>query len=115
LKAGLYTEQYQIIQLISNFITIGFILLVFVTVIKQVWNMVSKPVEATATVIDRRESSYTKYTPAPIQATDYIIVFKSGDKSLSFSTSIWNYDAVKKGQHGILKYKGNHMISFITK
>ena len=82
---------------------------------KLIGNHGVKSIEIAAAVIDKRESSYTKYTPVPQQATDYVLVFKSGEKSLSFFTSIWIYDSVKKGDYGTLKYKGSHLIGFEQK
>jgi len=102
----------KLFEIFNYCIVISMFLLVSIIAIKLIRNRVSKPVEISATVMDKRKSDYTKYTPVPEQATDYILVFKSGNKKLSFATSVWNYDSVKKGQHGILKYQGSHMISF---
>ncbi|MDF2632190.1 MAG: hypothetical protein K0Q85_786 [Caproiciproducens sp.] len=87
-------------------------LLVLIIAIKLIRNRVAKPVEISATVMDKRKSDYTKYIPVPELTTDYIFVFQSENKKLTFATSMWNYDSVKKGQHGVLKYQGSHMISF---
>ena len=109
---GFYTNLFEIF---NYCLVIGILLLVLIIVIKLIRNRVLKPVGISATVIDKRKSSYTKYTPVPQQTADYIIVFSRGNKKLSFATSIWNYDSVKIGQQGVLRYRGNHMISFTSK
>jgi hypothetical protein len=102
-----------LISQIVNYCVAGIVLLlVLLMAIKLIRNQFSKPVEVQATVMDKRKSTYQKYTPAPEQAEDYILVFQSGNKSLSFLTSAWNYDSVEKGDHGTLKYRGSHLIEF---
>jgi hypothetical protein len=101
---------------IPSYLISGLFLSIFVMiVIRFIRNFISKSIVISATVTDKKESQYIRYTPAPEQITDYILIFKSGGKSLSFTTSFWNYDSVRIGDHGMLEYKGNHLIGFKQK
>ena len=102
-----------LISQIINYCVAGIgLLLVLLIAIKLIRNQFSKPIEVQATIIDKRKSTYQKYTPVPEHGEDYILVFQSGNKSLSFLTSAWNYDSVEKGDHGTLKYRGSRLIGF---
>lgn len=103
----------DLISQIANYCLIGgFLLIGLLIVMKLIRNRIGRLMEVQATVMDKRKSTYQKYTPVPEHAEDYILVFQSGNKRLSFLTSAWNYDSVEKGDRGTLKYRGSHLIGF---
>lgn len=104
------------INIINYCITGLLSLLVLLIVVRLIWSLLAKAVTVSATVTDKRKSSYTKYTPVPQPVTDYILVFTANNgKKLNFTTNPWNYEVIKKGDKGILKYRGNRFISFEPK
>ncbi len=104
------------INIINYCITGLLLLLVLLAAGRLIWSRLAKAVTIPATVADKRQSSYTKYTPVPQPVTDYILVFTTNNgKKLNFTTNSWNYEVIKKGDKGILKYRGNRFISFEPK
>jgi hypothetical protein len=77
-------------------------------------NCFGKTITVKAKIIDKLATTYktTSLNPNSSTVTDYVIVFYAKGKSIRFKTSVWLYDSVKKGQIGILKYKGIRLISF---
>ena len=92
----------NLLEIFSYCIVIGMFLLVFIIAIKLIRNRVAKSVEISATVIDKRKSDYTKYTPVPEQTTDYILVFQSKNKKLSLAFLI--FYGVKQNKNSIRSF-----------
>jgi hypothetical protein len=63
-----------------NYIIIGIgSLLVLLAAGRLIWSRLAKVMTIPATVADKRQSSYTKYTPVPQPVTDYILVFTASN------------------------------------
>ncbi len=105
----------DIISMIPNLLFSLFFLLLFIGIIMRVYkNYFKKAVIVKAKVIDKYETSYEKSSrsePARI-ITDYVVVFDINGQTVKFRTTVWIYNSVRKGDNGILKYKGNRIIEF---
>ena len=65
-----------------------------------------------AVVIDKNKiESFSKYSGSG-QTEKYVIVFSVNGKKKSFYVSQFSYNGYKVNEKGILKYKGNKLISF---
>ena len=65
-----------------------------------------------AVVIDKNKiESFSKYSGNG-KAEKYVIVFSVNGKKKSFYVSQFSYNGYKVNEKGILKYKGNKLISF---
>ncbi len=54
---------------------------------------------------------YSKFQ-APYVKKEFVVTFECKNKRLHFSVNEISYNNYKKGQKGILKYKGNRLIEF---
>ena len=65
-----------------------------------------------AVIIDKNKiESFSKYSGNG-EAEKYVIVFSVNGKKKSFYVSQFSYNGYKVNEKGILKYKGNKLISF---
>ena len=65
-----------------------------------------------AVIIDKNKiESFSKYSGNG-KAEKYVIVFSVNGKKKSFYVSQFSYNGYKVNEKGILKYKGNKLISF---
>ena len=65
-----------------------------------------------AVIIDKNKiESFSKYSGNG-QTEKYVIVFSVNGKKKSFYVSQFSYNGYKVNEKGILKYKGNKLISF---
>ena len=65
-----------------------------------------------AVIIDKNKiESFSKYSGSG-QTEKYVIVFSVNGKKKSFYVSQFSYNGYKVNEKGILKYKGNKLISF---
>ena len=65
-----------------------------------------------AVIIDKNKiESFSKYSGNG-KAEKYVIVFSANGKKKSFYVSQFSYNGYKVNEKGILKYKGNKLISF---
>lgn len=106
------TDIVTLIEELGGFLL--FLLFIIGISIKIIKNYLEKAITIKAKIIDKIATTYNAVSkiPFPGTITDNIIVFYANGKTLRFKTSIWLYDSVKKGETGILKYKGNKFISF---
>ena len=65
-----------------------------------------------AVIIDKNKiESFSKYSGNG-EAEKYVLVFSVNGKKTSFYVSQFSYNGYKVNEKGILKYKGNKLISF---
>jgi len=106
---------FSVIPYILGLLEVAFGVFLFVAIaIKLYSNFLGKIKTVSATVIDKHVSKYnrlSRYSGAK-KITDCSIIFLCDNKEKSFFTSKWMYSSVKKGDKGILKYRGSHFISF---
>ena len=67
---------------------------------------------AKATVVDKYKPDIVPKYHGTLKQEYYIVVFETKDKKLSFNVSEFSYGNYKIKEKGILKYKGNKIISF---
>ena len=96
------------------FALIGAIIVVGI-IIKIITNIFSKEKSIEATVIDKQSYDKQVYrkSQAPFMRKEYVITFLCGNKKKYFNVSELSYKNYRVNQKGILKYKGNQIISFI--
>ena len=106
------TEIVNLIEQITS------ILLALIIIIGCGYRLVSKFTEkvntANARVLDKMTTTYRTasiYAPKSV-TTIYIVIFYVNGKTIKFRTSVWLYDSIEKGEVGILKYKGDKLLSF---
>lgn len=96
--------------------------LIFVLAAAVVWGVLRKLIKnvfgkmqtAGAKVLDKYTTSHEAVSnvgPARTM-TDCVVVFDVGGRTMRFLTSMWIYDSIRKGEKGVLKYKGDRLVSF---
>ena len=74
-------------------------------------NCFSHESSVNAEVVDKDSHTIRSFRFAKT-TTKYIVSFRADGKVLKFFTSFWTYDAVRIGERGVLRYKGNIFIKF---
>ena len=102
--------------IISNVITQAFIILVlalwvFLTV-RYFINRFSKTKNVSATVKDKYIMQCHSKIPNIFKGKLYVVVFSTGDKTLSLYVSSFSYSGYKLKEKGTLRYRGNRVIDF---
>ena len=71
------------------------------------------PVRTTkASVVDKHKAeSFTKYSGNG-KTVRYVVIFEIAGKRKGFYVSEFSYGGYRKGETGILKYRGNRIIDF---
>jgi len=99
-------------DVINIFSIILFILCWFIIIKKLIWTKVAPVKTVKAEVVDKyKPKTLSKYLGASKQE-NYIVVFKTKDKILSFNISEFSYNDYRIKEIGTLKYKGSQIISF---
>jgi len=100
-------------SVVISILSIALFLLCWVLIIKKlIWSRITPLKSVRAEVIDKyRINKFSKY-PGTFKMENCVIVFSAGDKELAFAVSEFSYDNYRIGEKGMLKYKGNRIISF---
>ena len=105
-------------NLIGKISSVIFVILEIVIVlgiaIRLVHNYIFKEKQENATVFDKQcinKQIYSK-AQAPFVKKEFVVTFLCKNKKRYFSVNELSYNNYKKGQKGILKYKGNRLIEF---
>ncbi len=100
----------------SNIINIIAIALFFLC-----WGLIAKklivtkygtPKTVMAEIVDKYKADVVSKYPATFRGENYVVVFATKDKRLSFNVSEFSYNNYKIKEKGTLKYKGTKIISF---
>ena len=104
-------ENISNIVIISLFIGIGALAMVSI-IVRTIKNRYAPIKTVKAVVIDKNKiETFSKYSGSG-KSEKYVIVFSVGGKKKSFYVSQFSYNGYKVNEKGILKYKGNKLISF---
>ncbi len=98
---------------VANWIFIGIILAIYLLImIRLIRNRLVPVKKVKATVIDKnRVELFSKYSGTG-KRYKYAVVFRVGDRKLSFYVSEFSYGGYRKGESGTLTYKGDRLIDF---
>jgi len=98
---------------IINIILIALVLLLWFLIIKKfIQNRFSPVKTAEAEVFDKYEADSVSKHPGTFKQKNYIVVFKTSNKKLSFNVSEFSYQSYRLNDKGTLKYKGSRIIDF---
>ena len=87
-------------------------LLGFLPFIKVLINRFAPVKTSKAVVVDKTViEHFSKYAGSGM-AKEYVIVFSIEGKKKSFTVSRFSYDGYRLREEGVLKYRGNRIISF---
>ncbi|MFT8888293.1 MAG: DUF2500 family protein [Ethanoligenens sp.] len=92
-----------------------FILLLAVLLIWRALSEIFKrTVRTRAKVLEKYDTSYTTVGTMGLAktVTDYVVVFDVAGRTKKFTVSIWLYESIKKGDEGMLQFKGDVLIRF---
>ena len=99
------------IVITSIFIGIGALAMGSI-IVRTIKNRYAPIKKVKAVIIDKNKiESFSKYSGNG-KAEKYVIVFSVNGKKKSFYVSQFSYNGYKVNEKGILKYKGNKLISF---
>ena len=99
------------IVITSIFIGIGALAMGSI-IVRTIKNRYAPIKKVKAVIIDKNKiESFSKYSGSG-QTEKYVIVFSVNGKKKSFYVSQFSYNGYKVNEKGILKYKGNKLISF---
>ena len=99
------------IVITSIFIGIGALAMGSI-IVRTIKNRYAPIKKVKAVIIDKNKiESFSKYSGNG-KAEKYVIVFSANGKKKSFYVSQFSYNGYKVNEKGILKYKGNKLISF---
>ena len=99
------------IVITSIFIGIGALAMGSI-IVRTIKNRYAPIKKVKAVIIDKNKiESFSKYSGNG-EAEKYVIVFSVNGKKKSFYVSQFSYNGYKVNEKGILKYKGNKLISF---
>ena len=98
---------------VINLLLVGVILLCWILIIKRVIGNKQAPVKSVkAEVFDKYKTSAVSRMHGTFKRERCIVVFSTSEKKLSFQVSEFSYENYNVKDKGILKYKGDQMISF---
>ena len=99
------------IVITSIFIGIGALAMGSI-IVRTIKNRYAPIKKVKAVIIDKNKiESFSQYSGSG-QTEKYVIVFSVNGKKKSFYVSQFSYNGYKVNEKGILKYKGNKLISF---
>ena len=99
----------DIIGLLPLFFCI--ILTVFI-IVRIIRNGIAPVKKVKAVVLEKYTYQPVSRTQGAYNTTNYVIVFQTGKKKLSFNVSEFSYSGYRKKERGMLTYKGDKIISF---
>ena len=71
-----------------------------------------KTVSVSATVVHKQKVEQKSFKTPPFTTVKYAVAFQIGNKRKSFYVSEISYGGYRKGEKGILTYRGDRLISF---
>ncbi len=102
--------------IVSNVITHTFIILVLALwaslAVRHFINRFSKTKNVSATVKDKYIVQGHSKIPNIFKGKLYVVVFSTGDETLSLYVSSFSYSGYKIKEKGTLRYRGNRVIDF---
>ena len=99
-------------NVINLFSVIIILLFWFCLLKKLMWNIIAPIKSVKAEIVDKYKYNIVSKHPGIFNSERYIVVFKTKDKKLLFVVSEFSYGNYKIKEKGILKYKGEKIISF---
>ena len=99
-------------NIINGILCVALVALWAVIIGKFIINMCASEKTVKAEVCDKYISDAVSKYPLSFRRGHYIVVFKTDSERLSFSVSEFSYVNYRISEKGILKYKGNKLISF---
>lgn len=98
---------------VINIVSVIFLLVCWLLVIRKLILSRFAPVKTVkAEVIDKYKPEAVSRYQGTFKLENYVVVFKTKDKNLSFNVSEFSYNNYKIKDKGTLQYKGTKIISF---
>lgn len=106
---------FDVMDILQNIVSYAIMAAIIILVLRILFTrLFTRTVTVKAKVIDKEADTYNAVSQYPTHntTTNYVVAFYTGARTLRFCTSVFVFDSVNIGDVGVLKFKGDRIISF---
>ena len=98
---------------IYTYLILGFIFVIYLIIlVRFCYSRFGSVKKVAATVVHKQKVEWTAPRSPKGKRTQYAVTFQIGEKTRSFYVSAFSYDGYRKGEKGMLTYRGNRLMDF---